>query len=412
VSTQRTTFPGHAGHELAAQLELPAQAPRAYALFAHCFTCGKDSLAAVRISRALAAQGVAVLRFDFTGLGGSGGEFANSNFSSNVADLVRAADYLRETHQAPALLVGHSLGGTAVLAAAREIPETVAVATLAAPAEPEHVARQFGAAEAVLETQAEVAVELGGRAFTIQRQFLDDVRGARIDACIANLGAALLVMHSPADAIVGIDSASRIFKLASHPKSFVSLGQADHLLGDQADADYVAAVLAAWASRYLPAPAAGAGAAPELDAGEVEVRETGAGTYTQLVTGGRHQWLADEPRNVGGDDAGPGPYDLLLAALGACTSMTLRMYADRKRWPLTGVRVTARHARVHAEDCEDCESGDARIDEIRRSIALEGALDDGQRQRLLEIADRCPVHRTLTGDIRIHSTLEPAPGAG
>ncbi|MGI8561479.1 MAG: alpha/beta hydrolase family protein, partial [Luteimonas sp.] len=242
MTSRKFTFPGHDGSALAALLELPEGVPRAYALFAHCFTCGKDSLAAVRISRALTGHGIAVLRFDFTGLGASEGEFANTNFSSNISDLVRAADHLRAEHAAPSLLIGHSLGGTALLAAAQEIPEAEAVATIAAPAEPAHVARQFGAAEEQLETQDEVAVELAGRPFRIQRQFLDDVRDSKIDACIADLGRPLLVMHSPVDTIVGIDSASRIFQHAKHPKSFVSLDQADHLLTRREDADYVAEV--------------------------------------------------------------------------------------------------------------------------------------------------------------------------
>jgi putative redox protein len=411
LASSKFTFPGHDGSALAARLELPDDAPRAFALFAHCFTCGKDSLAAARISRALTARGIAVLRFDFTGLGASEGEFANTNFSSNVADLVCAADHLRREHDAPALLVGHSLGGTAVLAAARDIPEAVAVATIAAPAEPAHVAGQFGAAEEALETQDEVEVELAGRPFRIQRQFLDDVRGSRVDDCIAQLGRALLVMHSPRDTIVGIDSASRIFQQAKHPKSFVSLDQADHLLTRREDADYVAAVLAAWAGRYLEsaedAPAPGA-EDDGLAAGVVEVVEAGSGKFTQRIRSGRHQWLADEPRDFGGDDAGPTPYDLLLAGLGACTTMTLRMYATRKKLPLDRVGVTLRHERIHAEDCSDCETKEGKLDEIRRSITLQGDLDDAQRQRLLEIADRCPVHRTLTGEVRIRTALAGA----
>lgn len=408
ASSRKFTFPGHDGSALAARLDLPDAAPRAFALFAHCFTCGKDSLAAARIGRALTARGIAVLRFDFTGLGASEGEFANTNFSSNVADLVCAADHLRREHDAPALLVGHSLGGTAVLAAARDIPEAVAVATIAAPAEPAHVARQFGAAEEELQTQDEVEVELAGRPFRIQRQFLDDVRGSKVDACIAGLGRPLLVMHSPLDTVVGIDSASRIFSLAKHPKSFVSLDRADHLLTRREDADYVAAVLSAWAGRYLEeaggAPAASV-EADALEAGVVEVAEAGTGKFTQAVRSGRHRWLADEPRDFGGDDAGPSPYDLLLAGLGACTTMTLRMYATRKQLPLEHVRVSLRHDRIHAEDCSDCETTEGRLDEIRRSLTLQGDLDDAQRLRLLEIAEMCPVHRTLAGEIKIRTAL-------
>lgn len=421
MTSKKFSFPGHDGSALAALLETPETGePRAYALFAHCFTCGKDSLAAVRISRALTAHGIAVLRFDFTGLGTSEGDFANTNFSSNVDDLVCAANHLRKQHAAPTLLVGHSLGGTAILAAASRIPEAAAVATIAAPAEPAHVAQQFGAAEEKLETQDEVAVELAGRPFRIQRQFLDDVRDSKIDACITALGRPLLVMHSPVDTIVGIDSASRIFQHARHPRSFVSLDHADHLLTRREDADYVATVLSAWAGRYLPdaaekdAAADGAiDATPEtapLDNGVVEIAETGAGKFTQIVRAGRHQQLADEPESVGGDDAGMTPYDLLLASLGACTSMTLRMYAARKKWPLQHVGVRLRHDRIHAEDCRDCDTRDGKLDEIRRTLVLEGDLDDAQRQKLLEIADRCPVHRTLTGEVKIRTKLEPGSG--
>jgi putative redox protein len=408
ASSRKFTFPGHDGSALAARLDVPDAAPRAFALFAHCFTCGKDSLAAARIGRALTARGIAVLRFDFTGLGASEGEFANTNFSSNVADLVCAADHLRREHDAPTLLVGHSLGGTAVLAAARDIPEAVAVATIAAPAEPAHVARQFGAAQDRLATQDEVEVELAGRPFRIQRQFLDDVRGSRIDDCIAQLGRALLVLHSPRDAIVGIDSASRIFRQAMHPKSFVSLDQADHLLTRREDADYAAAVLSAWAGRYLEETGGAPAASVEADApeaGVVEVAEAGTGKFTQTVRSGRHRWLADEPRDFGGDDAGPSPYDLLLAGLGTCTTMTLRMYATRKRLPLEHVRVSLRHDRIHAEDCSDCETTEGKLDEIQRSLTLQGDLDDAQRLRLLEIAEMCPVHRTLAGEIKIRTAL-------
>lgn len=417
MTRKKFSFPGHDGSALAALLELPESGePRAYALFAHCFTCGKDSLAAARISRALTAHDIAVLRFDFTGLGMSEGEFANTNFSSNVDDLVCAADHLRNQYAAPTLLIGHSLGGTAVLAAAGNIPEVAAVATVAAPAEPAHVAEQFGAAEEKLETQDEVAVQLAGRPFRIQRQFLDDVRDSKVDACIARLGHPLLVMHSPVDTIVGIDSASRIFQLAKHPKSFVSLDHADHLLTRREDADYVATVLSAWAGRYLPGTAQEAGSADEatetrsaessLADGMVEVAETGDGKFIQAVRAGRHRQLADEPASVGGDDAGMTPYDLLLASLGTCTSMTLRMYAARKELPLQHVSVRLRHERIHAEDCRDCETKDGRLDEISRTITLQGDLDDAQRDKLLEIADRCPVHRTLTGELKIRTRLD------
>jgi len=404
-------FIGSSGESLSALLDLPDGEPAAFALFAHCFTCGKDIFAAARIAGGLAERGIAVLRFDFTGLGHSEGEFANTNFSSNVDDVVRAADALRERYAAPALLVGHSLGGAAVLAAAGRVPEAVAVATIGAPADPAHVAAHFQEMRPEIEARGEAEVLLGGRPFRIRRQFLDDISGQNLDEAIRGLRRALLVFHAPRDEIVGIDNASRIFSAARHPKSFVSLDDADHLLSRRADARYVAEVLAAWAGRYLDAGAA----RPESKAdgtapGEVVVRTADRSALAQDIATGRHRLRADEPTSAGGDDSGPNPYDLLLAALGACTSMTLRLYAARKNWPLTGVSVHLQHNKIHASDCADCQTRDGRIDEISRKIGLEGDLDAEQRARLLEIADRCPVHRTLTGEIKIRTTLATESG--
>lgn len=400
MRTSKAVFAGHSGAALAARLDLPRQPPRAFALFAHCFTCSKDVLAASRISAGLVQAGLGVMRFDFTGLGMSEGEFANTNFSSNVADLVLAADHLRRHHEAPALLVGHSLGGAAVLAAAAEIPEVKAVATIGAPSEPVHVTRHFADRVDAIRAEGAAEVELAGRTFTLTRQFLDDIEATRLRERIAGLGRALLVMHAPQDELVDVDHARRIFAAAQHPKSFVALDGADHLLRRREDAAYAAAVLAAWAGRYLPPPEATA-----LEAGVVEVEETGGGRFTSTVREGGHTLLADEPTALGGDDAGPSPYGYLLAGLGACTAMTIRMYASRKNLPLTGVRVRLRQQRVHAEDCVDCERKMAQITEITREIHLDGALDEAQRQRLLEIAEKCPVHRTLTSTIRITSRL-------
>ncbi len=254
MNTQRVDFAGHDGSMLAARLDMPPTAPRAYALFAHCFTCGKDVLAASRISASLNGQGIAVLRFDFTGLGMSEGEFANTNFSSNVADLLRAADFLREQHQAPTLLIGHSLGGAAVLSVAQDIAEVRAVVTIGAPSEPLHVARQLGKdVLARLDTELEVGVSLAGRPFRIQRQFLDDLKAQHLHERIATLGRALLVMHAPLDEIVGIDQARQIFEAAHHPKSFVALDGANHLLSGPQHAEYAAGVIAAWVQPWLPA---------------------------------------------------------------------------------------------------------------------------------------------------------------
>ena len=409
MKAQRVEFPGYDGSLLSARLDLPTTPPRAYALFAHCFTCGKDVLAASRISAALNAQGIAVLRFDFTGLGMSEGEFANTNFSSNVTDLVRAADFLRERYTAPTLLIGHSLGGAAVLSAAHDIAEVRAVVTLGAPSEPLHVTRQLGDDTlAKLDTEREVGVILAGRPFRIQRQFLDDLKSQHLRERITSLRCALLVMHAPLDEVVAIDQARRIFEVARHPKSFVALDGANHLLTGRVHAAYAAHVMAAWVAPYLPEQAA----RPALAAGRVCVTESGAGRYTQLVQAGRHHLLADEPTSVGGDDAGPGPFDFLLAALGACTTMTLRMVAERKGWPLAPIEVTLAHRHIHANDCADCESTDGKVLEIDRTIRLPSSLEPAMQQQLLEIADRCPVHRALSGEIKVRTRAieDDAPG--
>jgi uncharacterized OsmC-like protein/pimeloyl-ACP methyl ester carboxylesterase len=399
VPTERFQFTGEGGHQLAAALDTPDGPVQAYALFAHCFTCGKDVLAAKRIAAALAARGIAVLRFDFTGLGASEGEFANSTFSSNVADLVRAADHLRETRAAPVLLIGHSLGGAAILAAAGRIPEAKAVVTIAAPSDPAHVTHLFKDKIADIRAQGKVEVQLAGRPFHIKREFLDDVAEHNLMAQVSKLHKALLVMQSPTDDTVGIDNATNIFVAAKHPKSFVSLAGSDHLLSGKRDAAYVADVIAAWAERYVEPAAAqpAAGEAPR----NVVVRETRNGKFQQTVTTGPHQMLADEPVAAGGEDGGPGPYDFLLAGLGACTSMTMRLYADRKSLPLDRVTVTLKHSKIYAKDCEECETREGMLDQIERDFSIEGALDADQRKRLMEIADKCPVHRTLTSEIRI-----------
>jgi uncharacterized OsmC-like protein/pimeloyl-ACP methyl ester carboxylesterase len=398
---ERFQFTGEGGHQLAAALDLPEREPNTYALFAHCFTCGKDVLAAKRISAALALKGIAVLRFDFTGLGSSEGDFANSTFSSNVADLVRAANHLRETRTAPSILIGHSLGGAAVLAAAAQIPETKAVVTIAAPSDPAHVTGLFKDRIEDIRKHGDVEVSLAGRPFRIKREFLDDIAEHGLMAHVTNLHKALLIMHSPTDDTVGIDNATRIFVAARHPKSFVSLADADHLLSQRRDSTYVADIISAWAERYIdpvaPEQAAATGEAPR----QVVVRETRNSKFQQTVTVGPHRMLADEPVAAGGDDTGPGPYDFLLSALGACKSMTMRLYADRKSLPLERATVTLSHSKIHAQDCAECETKEGMLDQINVAIGLEGALDAEQRKRILEIADKCPVHRTLTSEIRI-----------
>ena len=400
MPSERFDFSNAAGERLAALLDSPIEPPRAYALFAHCFTCGKDIRAAKRIAEALTALGIAVLRFDFTGLGSSDGEFANTTFSSNVADLVAAADALRRTRRAPAILIGHSLGGAAVLAAAADVAEARAVVTIAAPCDPTHVVGLFKDRIGEIDTAGGIDVNLAGRPFRISRAFLDDVNQQRLRDRIGALHKALLVFHSPTDDIVGIENATYIFTAAKHPKSFVSLAGADHLLSRRSDATYVANVIRAWAERYLDVVDIGRDLPSEAG---VTVQETRAGRFQQEVRTGRHRFLADEPVDVGGLDSGPGPYDLVLAGLGACTSMTLRLYAERKAVPLDRVTVRLGHSRIHAVDCENCETKEGMIDRIDRVITLAGDLNEEQRKRLIEIADKCPVHRTLTSEIDIRT---------
>jgi len=401
MPTERFTFPGHAGHDLAARLDLPDGPHLATALFAHCFTCGKDILAARRIAARLAGMGIAVLRFDFTGLGHSGGEFANTDFTSNVDDLAAAAQALGARGMAPALLIGHSLGGAAVLRARSKIESVRAVVTIGAPFDPGHVTRNFADALPRIIEDGVAEVSLGGRPFEIGRQFVEDIARGPLTPAIGSLDAALLILHGPRDAVVGIDNASEIFMAARHPKSFVTLDRADHLLTGADDAEYAAEVIAAWAGRYValtpPAPP------PGVPEGIVRVSEADPDGFAQDVQAGdRHHAVADEPVAYGGTDRGMSPYGFLAAGLGACTSMTIRMYARRKKWPLTHVAVDVTHDKVHAQDAGGTE---AKIDAFARRIRLEGALDDAQRARLLEIADRCPVHLTLERTSRIETEL-------
>jgi putative redox protein len=405
MRSERVRFPGAAGGELAARLDLPDAPlePEAWALFAHCFTCSKDLKALARLSLALVERGFGVLRFDFTGLGESEGDFAATTFSSNLGDLEAAAEYLRAQGRGPQLLLGHSLGGAAVLAAAARVPQAEAVAVLGAPSSTDHLRRALLLQAPELEALGEAEVELAGRRFRIRRELLADLERQQMEAAIAGLGRPLVVFHSPDDEVVEVEEGQRIFAAARHPKSFVSLPGADHLLlRDPADARYVGDVLSAWAARYVARLERAAG--EPLRHGEVLV-VSGPSGLAQEITAGPHRLRADEPREMGGADSGPTPYGLLLAGLGACTAMTLRLYADRKRWPLEGTEVLLTHDRIHARDCADCETREGMLDRLERRVHLQGPLSEEQRQRLLEIANKCPVHRTLTSEVKVETRL-------
>ncbi|MEX2541411.1 MAG: bifunctional alpha/beta hydrolase/OsmC family protein [Trueperaceae bacterium] len=412
MPSRRIEFDNGRGQRLAARLDLPVDgAPDAYAMLAHCFTCSKDLRGLRRLSSALAQAGFAVLRLDFTGLGESEGEFAQTSFSSNVEDVVAAASHLEEHYQAPALLVGHSLGGAAVLAAAPHLPSVRAVATVGAPADQQHVERLIIDSRTAIETQGEALVDIGGRPFTVRREFLEDLRRSRLSESVAELRRPLLLLHSPSDEVVGIDNARRLFDAAKHPKSFVSLDRADHLLSDPGDADLAGSLIASWARRYLERPYQADWKSDPLD-NRVMAR-TERGLRTEILADG-FGLVADEPASLGGTETGPTPYDLLASALGACTTMTLRMYADRKGWPLLAAQVRVKHSKVHAEDSAEDSQGTTlggKMDRFERELELLGALDDAQRARLLEIANRCPVHRTLEEGPTLISTrlLEAKP---
>ncbi|MFT7121091.1 MAG: putative redox protein [Neolewinella sp.] len=397
MKTTRITFPNGRGQNLSARLEFPVnQKPHAYAIFAHCFTCS-SALGVVRnISRELNLKGYGVLRFDFTGLGNSGGDFVDTNFTTNISDLLAAAEWLGEHYESPALLVGHSLGGAAVLCSAKMLDSVKAVATIGAPYAPAHVSAHFAENFDEIKARGAATVNIGGRPFQIASQFLDDLEGHRMEDHIKDLDVALLFLHSPQDRTVSIDEAAKLYSAAHHPKSFVSLDGADHLLTNPNDAHYAGQVIAGWSARYIPAPAS----APLKSNKEVAVRLDDEAGFTTEIMVRHHSLTADEPESVGGNDYGPGPYELVSAGLGACTAMTIQMYARRKKWPLTSVEVHIDHAKDYAIDM--AESGDkpTKIDRFDRVLILEGDLDDKQKARLLEIADRCPVHRTL------HETVE------
>lgn len=399
LKMENVSFENKSGQQLDGRLELPLGEPRAYALFAHCFTCSKQSKAATLISRGLAARGFGVLRFDFAGIGGSEGEFAESTFSSNVEDLIAAADFLRQRDRGPALVVGHSLGGAAALAAGPRIEECKTIATIAAPADPAHLKHLLADSLAEIKKSGSGDINIGGKTFTITKQFLDDLEASGDEIHLS--GRALLILHSPADRVVSIENAEQIYQKTKGFKSFVTLAEADHLLSDRGDAAYAADLIATWCTRYLPEEQPPASHAE----GIVTAEEVEPPFITRIIAG-RHTLIADEPKQLGGQDTGPNPYDLLLAALGSCSTMTMRMYADRKGIALKTVRVHLEHDKVHAEDCLNCESKDGKLDRIKKVIEIDGDLDDATREKLLEISQKCPVHRTLSSDIRLVSELK------
>lgn len=403
---KKLKFKNSKGETISARLDLPGtEKPNFFALFAHCFTCGKDLKSVSNISQALTREGVAVLRFDFTGLGESEGDFAETNFSSNVDDLISAAEFLNSNFAAPEILIGHSLGGAAVLQAAANIPSSRAIVTIGAPAELSHVARHLTGSKEKITTEGEAEVTIAGRKFKIKKQFLDDLDQTNMQTTIKKLNNALLILHSPIDDIVGVDNAAQIFQAARHPKSFISLDRADHLLTNQEDSLYVGTIIAAWSKRYLKIHQNDQ--VPEAVLDNRVVAHTGNTGYMTEILTGKHRLVVDEPVSLGGTDLGPTPYDYLVSALGACTSITLRMYANRKGWPLETIKVTLGHEKVHAADCMDCTTKEGFIDRIEREIELFGPLDAQQRERLIEIAARCPVHRTLHSEIHIKTVLKP-----
>ena len=388
--TEKISFTGHDGHELAARMDLPATPPKAYALFAHCFSCSKDVLAASRVSRGLVDHGIAVLRFDFTGLGASEGEFENTNFSSNVQDLISAANWLEKTHGSADLLIGHSLGGAAAIVAAVQLPAVKAVATLGAPSDASHILRQLSDHLDTIDTQGCAEVKIASRPFTIKKQFVDDVKDAKVREAAAHLKRPLLILHSPYDETVGIDNATSLFMAAKHPKSFISLDHADHLLSAPADAAYAADAIAAWSERYVSQSKANAPPAPFTGHGSIRVQETGEGGYANYVVTESHLLRSDEPQSIGGLNTGPTPMEYLSGALGACTSITLRMYLNRKGWPVDQINVDVIHTKAETPD----ETG-WKQDRFERLLSVKGDLTDEQKSKLIDIANKCPVHKSL-----------------
>lgn len=385
-------------------LELPGnKKPEKFALFAHCFTCNKNFHAPSNISRSLASQGYGVLRFDFTGLGESEGDFANTDFSGNIEDLISAAQFLEKEYSAPDLLVGHSLGGAAVLFASKKMPSVKCVVTINAPSNLEHVQKHFRSSLEEINEEGHASVKIGGRSFKIKKQFIEDLEKNKDLTVLKDIKKSLLILHSPQDSIVSIEHAEELYRAAWHPKSFISLNGADHMLSNDEDSEYAARVISAWASKYIEEPEQ-----PELTTDHEVMANLGPEGYTTQMIVGKHHLVADEPQSMGGNDLGPNPYELVSSGLAACTSMTLQMYARRKGWPLKNVETHVSYSKKHARDCENCEEETAKIDHFEREIIIEGKLDEKQVNKLLQIADKCPVHKTLEAKARIDTRLNDA----
>lgn len=403
MSIQKITFENSSGKKLAAKLELPIdRRPHNFAIFAHCFTCNKNFTAVRYISSALAAKGFGVLSFDFTGLGESEGDFADTNFSGSVDDLICAAEFLKKNYQAPAVIIGHSLGGAASLLAASRFSEIKAVATIGAPAAPQHVTNLLEISAEEIKEKGSLPINIGGRPFLIKKQFIEDLEAQNLLEIVRQMRKAFLFLHSPQDQTVGIENAAELYQAAFHPKSFVSLDGADHLLSKKADAVYVGDLIASWATRYVEIPPEKEFSSASHVVGYLGKEEK----FTTRIKAGEHQLIADEPESFGGNNFGASPYQMVAAGLIACTAMTLRLYADRKKWDLREVYVHVSHEKTHLEDCLNCESATSKIDTFTREIELIGELDAEQKMRLLEIADKCPVHRTLENAARIITSLK------
>ena len=404
MKSEKLSFRNSDDFELSAKLDLPENEPLAFALFAHCFTCSKDLSAARNISRALTAYDIAVMSFDFTGIGSSEGAFEETNFSSNISDLIDASDFLAENYQAPKIIIGHSLGGAAALFAGARMENIEAVVTIGAPFDPYHVTHLLGNDIDKIKEEGKAEVNIGGRPFTISKTFVDDLNQHHPEQVAKSLRKPLLIMHSPQDTIVGIENAAKIYTAAHHPKSYISLDGADHLLSDKKDSQYVGKMIASWVEKYLGLEHSNT-TDPIYKSKSIVAVETGNEGFFTKIKAGDHAIVADEPTSVGGTNKGPSPYELLASALGACTTMTLQMYARHKKWDLKSVVVHVDHDKNYAEDCENCENSNAKIDHFDRKIELIGDLDETQKKRLLEIADKCPVHKTLHSEVVVNSSL-------